>query len=81
MFTRHYGGRARRGTLSEKFAYASKGVIRHILAQLAQHGIVAKKKDKKGRFITGAGQRELDTVAGQIAVSRNSAALAPAAAE
>jgi len=79
-FTKVYGGRARRGVLCEKFARSAKGVIRHSLAQLEQAGIVGKKKDKKGRWITAEGQRQLDTIAGQIASTRASS-LPVAAAE
>jgi len=65
-FTKVYGGLENRGSRKPKFHKAAKGVIRHILKALAEIDIVAVKKDKKGRFITKNGQRELDTIAGQV---------------
>ena len=60
------GGRHRRGAQKEHFRKASKGIIRHILQQLAEIDIVAKKEDKSGRWITTNGQRELDTIANEV---------------
>ena len=65
-FTKVYGGLENRGSRKPKFHKAAMGVIRHILKALAEIDIVAVKKDKKGRFITKNGQRELDTIAGQV---------------
>lgn len=61
-----FGGRQRRGARKPHFAEASTGLLRKILQQLEEIGLVAKAD--KGRKITAAGQRELDTVAGQIEV-------------
>jgi len=66
-FTRVYGSRQRRHTYGRfHFRRASKGIIRHILIQLAEQGLIDRKKDKKGRWITTEGRKVLDTVAGQV---------------
>jgi len=66
-FTRIYGSRQRRLTYGRfHFRRASKGIIRHILIQLAEQGYIDRKKDKKGRWITSEGRKMLDTVAGQV---------------
>ena len=66
-FTKVYGGRNRQVKSKEHFSRASGGLIRHILQQLAEMEIVETRADKKGRWLTKNGQRELDTIAGQIA--------------
>lgn len=65
-FTKVYGGSQNNGSAPAHFAYAAKGVHRHILQQLAQLDIVEKRKDKSGRFITSKGKKELDTIANQL---------------
>jgi len=66
-FTRIYGSRQRRLTYGRfHFRRASKGIIRHILIQLAEQGYIDRKKEKKGRWITSEGRKTLDTVAGQV---------------
>ena len=40
--TRHFGGRHRKGTRTEKFRRSSSGVIRHILQQLEESGTIVK---------------------------------------
>jgi len=67
LYTRTYGGSASRGAKTERFHQANKGIIRHILQQLEEMDLVAKRKDKKGRWVTKNGQRQLDTIASQIA--------------
>ena len=67
-----YGGSNNKGVMPAHFAKASRGCIRHILKQLQDNNLVAKAADKKGRFITKDGQRELDTIAGQIVASSRS---------
>merc|ERR1712137_730942 len=66
-FTKVYGGSKRNSVRTPHFHTASKGCIRHILQRLQEIDIVAKRKDKKGRWVTRNGQRELDTIAGQVA--------------
>ena len=65
---RQYGGRnKRRGTVPERFALASGGVIRHILTQLETIGLVEKSTNAKGgRRISAQGQRDLDLIAGRV---------------
>jgi small subunit ribosomal protein S19e len=65
-FSNVYGGSAHKGVAPAHFAKAARGCIRHILKQLQEIDIVGKKKDKNGRYITQNGQRELDTIAGQL---------------
>jgi len=65
-FTKVYGGASHNSVRTPHFRKAAKGVIRHVLQQLAELDIVAKRKDQKGRWITRNGQRELDTIAGQV---------------
>ena len=65
-FTKVYGGRYRRGARPNIFQKASKGIIRHILQQLAEIDYVGVKADRKGRWLTKNGQKELDTIASQI---------------
>ena len=70
-FTKVYGGSADRGCARKRFSKVSSGLIRHILGQLQELDIATKRKDKKGRWITQNGQRELDTIAGQIVVAKS----------
>jgi len=73
-FTRAYGGRRRRATYGRfHFRRSSKGIIRHILIQLAQQGLIDRKKDKKGRWITKEGRKVLDTIAGQVKLASRDA--------
>jgi len=66
-FTKVYGGSPQGNSVAPThFKKAAKGCIRHVLHQLQELDIVSKKKDKKGRWITRNGQRELDTIAGQL---------------
>lgn len=66
-FQRLYGGKKSNGSRRPHFAKAASGVHRHILQQLQEIDLVSTKKDKKGRWITRQGQRELDTIAAQLA--------------
>merc|ERR1712080_611894 len=59
-----YGGADRRGTRGAHHTTASGGLIRKILRDLEQMGIVTK--DDKGRKITDEGQRSLDSIACKI---------------
>ena len=61
-----YGGSQRRGAAPNRFRRASGSIIRHVLQQLKDLGIIDTRKDKRGRWITTQGQHELDTVASQI---------------
>jgi len=80
-FTKVYGGAGHRGTRPTHFAKSSKGLLRHILQQLQEIDLVAKRKDKKGRWITRNGQRELDTIANQLVATKGVAAHASSQAE
>lgn len=57
-----YGGRQRRGHETEHFARASGKVIRTILQQLEESGLV-ELEEGEGRAITADGQSFLDAVA------------------
>lgn len=62
-----YGGSQRRGTVKERFALSGGSIPRHIFAQLEKMKIVEKDTEGKGgRKITETGQRDLDSIAGQI---------------
>mmetsp|Transcript_121690 Transcript_121690/g.190931 ORF Transcript_121690/g.190931 Transcript_121690/m.190931 type:complete len:161 (+) Transcript_121690:66-548(+) len=63
-FTKVYGGQQRRGTCTKVFATGSGKIIRYILQQLEEMGLV-EQDEEGGRKITKEGQRELDTVAVQ----------------
>lgn len=69
-FSRIYGGLKSNGARRPHYASGARGVIRHILQQLQELDLVAKRKERKGRFLTRNGQRELDTIAGQLAAAR-----------
>ena len=61
----YYGGRKRRGHKPARFRRASGNIIRKILQQLEQAGLV--EKGNKGRKVTSKGQKFLDNVAHQAA--------------
>merc|ERR1719375_1184316 len=65
-FRKVYGGQKRRGTCTKVFAKGSGKIIRYILQQLEEMGLV-EQEEEGGRKITKEGQRELDTVAVQAA--------------
>ena len=69
-FKRIFGGRMHRGTRPEKFMTGSGSVCRHILKELESLKIVEKIPNGKGRRITPQGQRDLDSIAGQISVPK-----------
>jgi len=69
-FAKIYGGSVNNGSRPAYFSKAARGLHRHILQQLQTISLVSKKKDKKGRYITKEGQRELDTIAAQIVAKR-----------
>merc|ERR1711981_239315 len=62
--TKVYGGADRRGTRPSHFTTSSGGLIRKILQDLEEMGIVAKAE--KGREITDEGQRSLDSIAFKV---------------
>jgi small subunit ribosomal protein S19e len=61
----YYGGLHRRGHKPAHFAKGSGKIIRVILQDLEKNGYV--KKEKKGRVITPAGQKLLNSVAKKLA--------------
>eukprot|EP00310_Coccolithus_braarudii_P002816 CAMPEP_0183381556 /NCGR_PEP_ID=MMETSP0164_2-20130417/126488_1 /TAXON_ID=221442 /ORGANISM="Coccolithus pelagicus ssp braarudi, Strain PLY182g" /LENGTH=150 /DNA_ID=CAMNT_0025559167 /DNA_START=58 /DNA_END=510 /DNA_ORIENTATION=- len=61
-----FGGRVHRGTRPEIYAKGSGSIARHILKQLEVLKIIEKVDGGKGRVITAQGQRDLDSIAGQI---------------
>merc|ERR1711988_1174022 len=65
-FKRIFGGRKHRGTRPETFMTGSGSVCRHILKELESLKIIEKVPDGKGRRISPQGQRDLDSIAGQI---------------
>ncbi|THG01804.1 hypothetical protein TEA_006150 [Camellia sinensis var. sinensis] len=66
-FQRIYGGSQRNGSRPPHFCKSSGAIARHILQQLQNMNIV-DFDSKGGRKITSSGQRDLDQVAGRIAV-------------
>ncbi|KAH9778062.1 hypothetical protein WN944_013894 [Citrus x changshan-huyou] len=66
-FRRIYGGGKRNGSRPPHFSKSSGSVARHILHQLQDTNII-ELDSKGGRRITSSGQRDLDQVAGRIAV-------------
>ncbi|PWA46467.1 ribosomal protein S19e, Winged helix-turn-helix DNA-binding domain protein [Artemisia annua] len=66
-FQRIYGGSKRNGSAPPHFCKASGGIVRHILQQLETMKII-DMDPKGGRRITSSGRRDLDQVAGRIAV-------------
>jgi len=77
-FARMYGGRKRKTTRARHFAPASTGLHRHIVQQLEELKFVEQRKDKKGRWITRDGQKELDVIAGRVVLAEATAARAAA---
>ncbi|KAE8661261.1 40S ribosomal protein S19 [Hibiscus syriacus] len=67
-FRRIYGGSKRNGSCPRHFCKSSGSVSRHILQQLRDVNII-DIDPKGGRRITSNGQRDLDHVAGRIAVA------------
>eukprot|EP00178_Gracilaria_changii_P012671 TRINITY_DN35815_c0_g1_i1.p1 TRINITY_DN35815_c0_g1~~TRINITY_DN35815_c0_g1_i1.p1 ORF type:complete len:177 (+),score=33.50 TRINITY_DN35815_c0_g1_i1:68-532(+) len=62
-----YGGRNTNGVQRPHFSKAAKGVIRHALQQLEKLKFVGQRDGRKGRWMTKAGQRELDVIATELA--------------
>ncbi|MFH0897601.1 MAG: 30S ribosomal protein S19e [Candidatus Bathyarchaeota archaeon] len=62
---KEYGGRTSRGTIGKHKRRGGGAVIRNILKQLENAGLV-KTVDKKGRRITEKGASTLDTLAGEV---------------
>jgi len=67
-FRKIYGGRKSNGVRPSHFAKSSGSIARDVLKQLESIDIV-EKEPKGGRRITSNGQRDLDQVAGRIAVA------------
>merc|ERR1712228_7693 len=66
-----FGGRKHRGTIKEKFCKGSGSIARHILKQLENLKIIEKVPSSKGRRITPQGQRDLDSIAGQLELKKS----------
>jgi small subunit ribosomal protein S19e len=62
---KEYGGRKRRGVRPAHFAKAGGNIIRTILQQLEQAGLV-QKDGAKGRVVSGKGRSLLDAMSTQI---------------
>jgi small subunit ribosomal protein S19e len=62
QLTRSFGGKARRGTRTNKFHKSSRGIIRTCLTQLKAAGYVEGHRNG-GCKITQEGQKALDTIA------------------
>merc|ERR1712224_887708 len=62
-FRKIYGGQFRRGTCTNTFCKGSGKILRYILQQLEEMGLVEQDDETGGRKISNEGQRELDTVA------------------
>ena len=65
-----YGGKKNRGYKTEHFYRGSGSILRKILQQLEAAGFVKKEEKNihKGRVLTAAGKKFLDTVASQISI-------------
>ena len=61
-----YGAKERRGVCTNKHSKASGKIVRYCMQQLTEMGLVEESANG-GRRITQDGQRELDTVAVQVA--------------
>ncbi|KAG2555399.1 40S ribosomal protein S19-like [Panicum virgatum] len=66
-FQKIYGGRQRNGSCPPHFCKSSGAISRNILQQLQKMGII-DVDPKGGRLITSQGRRDLDQVAGRVAV-------------
>ncbi|KAJ7240363.1 hypothetical protein O6H91_20G063800 [Diphasiastrum complanatum] len=66
-FRKVYGGRKSNGSRPSHFAKSSGSIARDVLKQLEKIEII-EKDPRGGRRITSNGQRDLDQVAGRIAV-------------
>uniref|UniRef100_A0A804R3K8 40S ribosomal protein S19 n=1 Tax=Zea mays TaxID=4577 RepID=A0A804R3K8_MAIZE len=66
-FQKIYGGRQRNGSRPPHFCKSSGAISRNILQQLQEMGII-DVDPKGGRRITSQGRRDLDQVAGRVAV-------------
>eukprot|EP00245_Coleochaete_scutata_P001025 TRINITY_DN11250_c0_g1_i1.p1 TRINITY_DN11250_c0_g1~~TRINITY_DN11250_c0_g1_i1.p1 ORF type:complete len:171 (-),score=31.75 TRINITY_DN11250_c0_g1_i1:834-1274(-) len=67
-FRKIYGGRKSNGSRPSHFGKSSGSIARYVLQQLEALKIV-EKSPKGGRRITPDGQRDLDRIAGRIAVA------------
>nr|AFM85712.1 40S ribosomal protein S19 isoform 1 [Callorhinchus milii]AFM85948.1 40S ribosomal protein S19 isoform 1 [Callorhinchus milii]AFM85978.1 40S ribosomal protein S19 isoform 1 [Callorhinchus milii]AFM86035.1 40S ribosomal protein S19 isoform 1 [Callorhinchus milii]AFM86142.1 40S ribosomal protein S19 isoform 1 [Callorhinchus milii] len=66
--TKIYGGRKRNGVKPSHFSRGSKCIARRVLQAL--EGLKLVEKDPNGgRRLTSQGQRDLDRIAGQVAVA------------
>lgn len=68
-YYRHvYGGAySSKGVLQSHHVQASGAIIRHVVKQLEAIGVV-EKDPKGGRRITQEGQRDIDRIAGRVAL-------------
>ena len=64
QLTRAFGGKARRGTCTNKSRKGTQGIIRHCLQQLQKAGVVAMGENG-GRIVTAKGQKDMDLIAVQ----------------
>jgi small subunit ribosomal protein S19e len=65
-FRKNYGGAKNNGVCRHHHSIGSGSVARAVLKQLESVGVV--EKGPKGRRITPSGQRDLDRIAGRVAV-------------
>jgi len=65
-FSKVYGRKNRNGVMKNKCSTSSKKVIRYLLQQLGDMGLVEVDQNG-GRALTPEGNRELDLVAGRVA--------------
>ena len=65
-FRKNYGGAKNAGVCRHHHSIGSGSVARAVLKQLEAVGVV--EKGPKGRRITPSGQRDLDRIAGRVAV-------------
>jgi len=75
--TRSYGGNDYKAKGKPHHVDGARGLNRYILQKLQELDLVSTRPEKKGRWLTANGQKELDTIAAQVLASRPKASTVP----